>query len=834
MRTLKRAGASLLALGVVAASMVMTATVASAHTTDLSASSVCQSDGTYKVTYSGLTHATSGATGYLTATVVAPAGTSLNGAPAKVFGDSAYGFTQIVPGTATGAGAHVKLVWPAHNVTYEKSASIMLGGNCKPPAPTCVSQINNNQLSAHYTTDDFHASVSYTGQTLCAGVSKVVSLNSYQTDGPTWPTSGTQKFVDHAQVTIDKDHTSGYLAVAAPSCFYQTDLYYGSTRFDGHDGALPHYPNSNVPTNLIAARNGGKACVQQKAPSGDLTTSCVNGGGHVATANLDNGTATNVSWRLVSGTDGTHTTVVAGPAATGPLSANNLADGTKVWLQVNTGNGFRDEGSVVTTGKCSPTPVAPSGDLSTSCVNGGGQVVTANLDNGTATNVSWRLVSGTDGTHTTVVAGPAASGPLTANGLADGTKVWLQVKTGGDYTDEGSVVTTGKCSPTPVAPSGDLSTSCVNGGGHVATAALDNGTATNVSWRLVSGTDGTHTTVVAGPAASGPLTANGLADGTKVWLQVNTGNGFSDEGSVVTVGNCAPPVVNPSGSFTVVCSAAGANVTLGTLGSGTRSDVAWTLTFGSDSKTVSSGNVVAVPALASLALKYTVGGGDSHTVQSATAPAACVLPTGNRSLDIVKSVSPTGNAAFGDTLTYTLKVTAGGTLGQTKVLVSDYIPGHKPGRDSGAATYVPGSAACDAGTCDAAFDSSKELVSWGLGDMAAGTTRTVTFKVKIDSPVATANGGIAATTIFNSAAVGSTETSTKPSNEVQTPVTAVLGVKVGKPASGNAPPVVLGTVLPHTGAPAHLPWTLGAAALFLLLGSALIFIARKPEVVRAR
>jgi hypothetical protein len=165
---------------------------------------------------------------------------------------------------------------------------------------------------------------------------------------------------------------------------------------------------------------------------------------------------------------------------------------------------------------------------------------------------------------------------------------------------------------------------------------------------------------------------------------------------------CAPPVVvppvvvAPSGSFTVVCSATGANVTVGTLGSGTGSNVVWTLTVGSTPQTVTSGQVVAVPVSAALALKVTIAGGDSQTAQSATAPAAC---------------SPT----------------------------------------------------------------------------------------------------------------------------------AVLGVKIGKtptaankPAASNLPPAVLGTVLPHTGAPSHLPWTLGAAALFLMLGSALIFVARKPEVVRVR
>jgi len=613
MRTLKRLGASVLALGVAVAGMVMTAPLASAHTGTLKTSFICQDDGTFKVTYTGTTTNVPGSgpghVATLTVGELLPTGSTVTDAPAKVTGNTTYSFHQIVPGTATKAQATAFLAW---------------GDGAKSDP-----------------------------------IGKV---------------------------------------------------------------DLPHN------------------CTAPVAPSGDLTTDCLNGGGHVAAAHLDNGTASNVSWRLVSGTDASHTTVVGTQAPNGSLEANGLPDATKVWLQVNTGHGWADEGSVVTTGNC--TPVSPSGDLSTSCVNGGGQVVAAHLNSGTAGNVTWRLVSGTDASHTTVV--------------------------------------------------------------------------------------GTQ-------APNGSLEANGLPDATKVWLQFNAGNGWVDEGSVVTTGNCAP-VVPPSGSFTVVCSATGATVTLGTLGSGTHNNVVWTLTFGSDSKTVSTGDVVAVPALAALALKYTIGSADSHTVQSDTAPAACA-PAGERSLDIAKAVSPTGDAEFGDTLTYTLTVTAGGNLGQSNVVVSDYIPGYKPGRDSGKTTYVPGSAACDAGTCSAAYDGSAKLITWGLGDMAAGTTRTVTFKVTIDSPAESADGGVEATTIFNSGTVGSTETSTKPSNEVVTPVTAVLGVKQGhKPVHNDTPDdtAVLGSSLPHTGAPGQLPWTLGTAALFLLLGTALVVFARKPEAIKAR
>jgi hypothetical protein len=405
MRTLKRLGTGLLATGVAAVGMLMTAPMASAHNTALSATSHCQENGTYLVTYSGSTTLTGGRTANLTVSQVLPDGTSVSGAPAHVVGDTTYGFTQTVPGDATSASVRVDLNWPADHASAHASATARLGGDCHPP-----------------------------------------------------------------------------------------------------------------------------------------------------------------------------------------------------------------------------TPVAPSGDLATDCVEGGGHVVASDLDSGTAENVTWRLVSGTNGSHDTVVGGPTSNGPLTASGLPDATKVWLQYKVGnGDWVDEGSVVTTGNCTPTPVAPSGELATDCVEGGGHVVASDLNSGTAENVTWRLVSGTDASHDTVVAGPTANGPLEASGLPDATKVWLQYKVGNGdWVDEGSVVTTGDCTPPVVTPpGGSFTVVCSDTGANVTIGTLTSGTKPDVVWTLTYGSVSKTVSTGDVVAVPSGAALALSFTAGDETSGTVQTGTAPDAC-------------------------------------------------------------------------------------------------------------------------------------------------------------------------------------------------------------------
>ncbi|MGZ4590510.1 MAG: DUF7927 domain-containing protein, partial [Actinomycetes bacterium] len=206
---------------------------------------------------------------------------------------------------------------------------------------------------------------------------------------------------------------------------------------------------------------------------------------------------------------------------------------------------------------------------------------------------------------------------------------------------------------------------------------------------------------------------------------------------------------------------------------------------------------------------------------------------GERSLAIGKTVSPAGDAEFGGTLTYTMTVTAGGNMGQTNVVVSDYLPGYRPGTESGTTAYVDGSAACDAGTCTPSYDGSAKLLTWSLGDMAPGDTRVVTFQVTIDTPEADADGGIPAVDIVNSAAVASTETPTTPSNEVTTPVTTVLGTKVGPEKTPSTPSTQGGSVpnaLPHTGAGLPVTWTLGVSGIFLALGAALLLAGRRKPV----
>ncbi|HXR41694.1 MAG TPA: hypothetical protein VN738_04750 [Acidothermaceae bacterium] len=94
--------------------------------------------------------------------------------------------------------------------------------------------------------------------TAASGKACDVSLHAYATEGPTWPTSGTQRLVDFATVHLsDAPQT---LSVTGSSCFGQNDLVMGTTRNDGVDGPLPHYPNHAFGSLLVTWWVGGSAC----------------------------------------------------------------------------------------------------------------------------------------------------------------------------------------------------------------------------------------------------------------------------------------------------------------------------------------------------------------------------------------------------------------------------------------------------------------------------------------------------------------------------------------------------------------------------------------------
>ena len=157
-------------------------------------------------------------------------------------------------------------------------------------------------------------------------------------------------------------------------------------------------------------------------------------------------------------------------------------------------------------------------------------------------------------------------------------------------------------------------------------------------------------------------------------------------------------------------------------------------------------------------------------------------PTGD--LTIVKTNNPTGGVAYGDSITYTMKVAASGTLTQAGVSVSDYIPGYKPGDTTSLKTSLTAnSAVCDAGTCTVGYDAATRQLTWQLGAIAGGSARTVSFTVTVDRPAAAADGSIAGGDVRNAALVGSTQTLPTPSNQVVNPVTQVQPTPVPTPTS---------------------------------------------------
>jgi uncharacterized repeat protein (TIGR01451 family) len=183
-----------------------------------------------------------------------------------------------------------------------------------------------------------------------------------------------------------------------------------------------------------------------------------------------------------------------------------------------------------------------------------------------------------------------------------------------------------------------------------------------------------------------------------------------------------------------------------------------------------------------------------------------------------------GSYTAGDdhnTLVYTLTGKATGTLVQTNVTVTDYIPGFDPSdTTSGKTTYVDNSATCSVAGCTVAFDPATHQLTWSVGSVTPPSTWTMTFKVTIDSPQAAADGAIAAETIDNIGFVQADRVVKKPSNKVTTPVTAVLGEKVVK-----KPP----QVLPFTGSALPLQPAAIVALFMLGVGVILTSVRRKDD-----
>ena len=378
-------------------------------------------------------------------------------------------------------------------------------------------------------------------------------------------------------------------------------------------------------------------------------------------------------------------------------------------------------------------------------------------------------------------------------------------------------------------PSGSLSGSCSDDT-FVVTGTTDEDGADDVGFRLTIA--GQQPVEVSGDFSK---TVSAGA-GTVVTLEYQLGAGaWTSTGETVTVADCAPSQPTPAtGDFQVACDTDGtanAVVTIGALATHDNSgSYELRASPGVTTGNVWTGQQVDVQPGAQLGLYFVPGSGPAYVVDTDTAPASCgggtttnpPPTTPERGLTVVKSVSPTGPSQIGATLTYSLTVSTTGNAAQTGVTVTDVLPGYRTGTASGLTTYVVASATCSgSGTCTAAYDPATHRVTWGLGTLPAGTSRSVSFQVTIDRPTPAPGGSIAGFDVVNLGVVGSDQVPPVTSNRVVTPVAAVEGIKVGRPGTDATPGAVV-AVLPHTGPGVRLGVTLGLAALLLLAGLGLL------------
>ncbi len=300
------------------------------------------------------------------------------------------------------------------------------------------------------------------------------------------------------------------------------------------------------------------------------------------------------------------------------------------------------------------------------------------------------------------------------------------------------------------------------------------------------------------------------------------------------------PPTSPSGSLTTTCGSPG-SVTVTALSDGGYSSVDWRLVAGSTVVTYSPFLGASYTASAGVvySLEFSTGGESVTVAASVLAAGSCpasVVGSSTGGLSLTKAVSA-GNGPVeidldsptAPVLTYTLTAAATGATPQTNVVITDVVPGSTGAPASGRTTYVDGSASClGAGSCTTSYDAGTHTLSWHIGDLAGGTSRSVTFQVSVDVPKT-----VGSLTIVNVGTVTSNQASAPvQSNVVSTPITAVLGFKISKPPAG-VPGIGLTAagVLPHTGVDLPLGWSLLVGAVLLGGGGVLLLAERR---IRAR
>ncbi|TQJ48638.1 SpaA isopeptide-forming pilin-related protein [Phycicoccus sp. SLBN-51] len=221
-------------------------------------------------------------------------------------------------------------------------------------------------------------------------------------------------------------------------------------------------------------------------------------------------------------------------------------------------------------------------------------------------------------------------------------------------------------------------------------------------------------------------------------------------------------------------------------------------------------------------------------------------------------VESDGVVDYGDTVLYGIDVTAGGSVPQTGVTVTDPLPK--------GISFVSGSADCQPQPCTIDYDAKTATLTWSVEEMQPGAVVTVYFLATVDAAPALPPGGTAHLRVDNVGSVGSDLAPTTPTNAVRVEASATAP-PVEKPPVEKPPvvppvekppseepqtpqgPTPVPPTAPHTPhAPqtpaltpsprtplAHtgvdgLPQLLGGAALLLVVGAGLWRVASRREV----
>jgi hypothetical protein len=244
-------------------------------------------------------------------------------------------------------------------------------------------------------------------RTIPAGCSYPISLATYETQGRSWPSSGTQVFVDHATATLSPETPEVTLTVDSPTCFGQVDLYRTATIYDGGTGAghgpVPDRNGSKLGYLLIAGFFGGQECAQPEAAV--VVEPCPVDGDRTATVTLrvtdGNGTRDFTVWAKTG--DGSF--VQVGGTTTLPDASGRqatvtvpLAEDTTAVIEVRSGERVLLTSDPIATDCALPAPAEPEVTVEAApCPTDGQRTATVTVTRGagdTRTFTVWQRAAG--------------------------------------------------------------------------------------------------------------------------------------------------------------------------------------------------------------------------------------------------------------------------------------------------------------------------------------------------------------------------------------------------------------------------------------------------------